>query len=379
MTQPTTKPPRAGYTPKLYADVAELIKNGPIAPPTPTILTCSDRIGLFYESAVNSVFGDPESGKTWIALVGIAEQLLARQPAMFIDLDHNGAAAIVSRLYALGVPKDVLSDPELFRYTEPEDGADLVQLIEDARQWRPSLVVIDSVGELLPVYGASSNSADDYTKVHGLAIKPFAQLGAAVVLVDHEAKNANSREYGAGGTMAKKRTIDGSYLRCRVVDAFAPGRGGQAELTIAKDRHGGLRATRDGGDREPLAAKFQMTVPAGFPDSLKWRLEAPAPGERAKATQHANDDRLARIVSEIEQLDPPARSGNDAASRISGRRQDVLDAYKLIGTGNVPGTAGTSGSRFPTPMSGTGNHPAGTDRNNVTPLHQPEFSSPEGA
>jgi hypothetical protein len=96
MTQPTTKPPRVGYTPKLYADVAELIKNGPIAPPTPTILTCSDRIGLFYESAVNSVFGDPESGKTWIALVGIAEQLLARQPAMFIDLDHNGAAAIVS-------------------------------------------------------------------------------------------------------------------------------------------------------------------------------------------------------------------------------------------------------------------------------------------
>ncbi|MFD2674810.1 AAA family ATPase [Gulosibacter bifidus] len=327
-----------GYTPKVYENIRDLLANGLATPPAPEIMRCSDGVGLFYSAAVNSVFGDPESGKTWIVLVAMTEQLLAGQSVLFIDLDHNGAAAIVSRLHALGVPTDTLSDASLFRYSEPEDAVDIRTLIQDATYWQPTLVAIDSLGELLPVYGASSNSADDYTRVHKAAIKPFAQIGSCVIVVDHEAKNAASREYGAGGTMAKKRAIDGAYLRCRVVDAFAPGRGGRAELTITKDRHGGLRAARDGSDKEPLAAKFELSVPGAFPDNLSWKLIAPAPGERAEANQRANDDRLGQLVKQIEALDPPATSGSDAARRIQGRRQDIFEAYRLISSGNVPGT-----------------------------------------
>lgn len=331
-------PVQLGYTPELYADVADMISKGLDAPPAPELLTCSDGVGLFYRGAVNSVFGDPESGKTWVVLAAIAEQVLDRQPALFIDLDHNGAASIVSRLFALGVPKRLLSDPKLFRYTAPEDATDVMRVIEDARHWHPSLVAIDSVGELLPIYGASSNSADDYTRVHKTAIKPFAQIGAGVVAVDHEAKNSASREYGAGGTMAKKRAVDGAYLRCRVVDPFAPGRGGKAELTIAKDRHGGLRAARVSDEREPLAAKFEMSVPASFPESLRWTLIAPVLGERATAQQRVADDKLADIVGKLDALEPPPTNGTDAAQRVKARRSDVLAAYKLWSSGNVLGT-----------------------------------------
>lgn len=348
-----------GYTPSLYANIRELIDAGLDGPPAPEIMACNDGVGLFYSACVNSVFGDPESGKTWVVLAAAADLLLQREPkpVLFLDLDHNGAAAIVARLFAFGVPKYRLSDPAMFRYCEPESPQDIHNVIQDAALWRPALVAIDSLGELLPIYGASSNSADDYTRVHKTAVKPFAQLGTCVVVVDHEAKNAASREYGAGGTMAKKRAVDGSYLRCRAIEPFTPGFGGTAELTVVKDRHGGLRAARGGKEREPLAAKFTLTVPPSFPDSLEWRLTAPAPGEQAVGKQRQTDDRIASLVKRIEALDPPAASASDAARRIEARRQDVFEAFKLISSGNVPGTSGTPVPSSQPPISGTGNPP----------------------
>ncbi|GGA59422.1 hypothetical protein GCM10011490_06800 [Pseudoclavibacter endophyticus] len=374
----------------LYADLAALLRDGVPEPPTPTIGLCSDGIGLFYPGTLNTVFGDPESGKTWVVLAALTEHLHGGGRAIFVDIDHNGAASIAARLLALGAERDVITDQSRFRLTSPGDADEMQQVVKDAHSWNPTFVGLDSIGELLPIYGASSNSADDFTRVHSAALKPFVKLGASVVAVDHEAKNSASRDYGAGGTAAKKRVIGGAYLRCRIIDRFAPGKGGRAELLIAKDREGGLRRHRDGKDAEPLAAKFVLTPRKDNSDMLRWDFYAPEPGERPQAPQGTTGKSLDDIIALIDALDPPARSANDAAQRISARRVDVLEAWRLRASGgsrnhaeppelvvpgsqppcpepgttpngHVAGTPGTGGSVVPNPHVGNREPPVGGD------------------
>ena len=395
--EPAAEASTPGYTADLYVDVAALLAHGPVIPPTPEHGKRDDGVGVFYKGQVNTLIGDPESGKTWLALAAAAGVLIDEGTALIVDLDHNGAGPTVSRLRALGVALDVLANPERFRYTAPEDADGIGQVVDDARTWRPDFVVLDSIGELLPLYGANSNSADDFTAVHAAALKPLAAAGACVVTIDHLAKGRESAEYGAPGTAAKKRAIGGTMLRVTVVQPFTPGMGGSAELTIDKDRHGGLRAKSGPGTR-PLAGVFTLRQLDG--GALGWTIRPPEPGETPSAKRKSLDpqgaDTLDDLVDKIDALDPRPASANDAARRIDGRRQDVLEAFKIwldrwheltakpAGSGSRPESAGTttgttsdmraSGSReggddpnenrmiqrIPGGSGGSGNHPGTT-------------------
>lgn len=96
----------------LYVDVAALLDGDLADAPAPESLRRTDGIGLFYNGQVNLVFGDPESGKSWICLAAISEALSLGRRAVVIDLDHNGPSATVQRLLMLGAPEDALRDPE---------------------------------------------------------------------------------------------------------------------------------------------------------------------------------------------------------------------------------------------------------------------------
>ncbi|MGW8565177.1 hypothetical protein [Isoptericola sp. NPDC055881] len=301
----------------LYGDVAALLAGGIPAPPEPAVLACSDDVALFYTGQVNHVFGDPESGKTWLCLAAVASELAAGRRAAVVDLDHNGMAATVSRLVDLGASKEALADPARFRYAEPEDRWHLLAIVSDLASWRAHVIVVDSLGELLPLFGASSNSPDDYTKVNTATLVPLARSGAAVIVIDHLAKNTDSRAMGATGTAAKKRSFGGVSLRVAVVDQFVKGQGGSARVTIAKDRHGGLRAYRPSatGNNEPLAAMFRL-----HPDS-RYTVSAPTGSEPAES--NVMDD-----VAELRQMDPPPSSVTDVAQRMTWRRQRAADALR---------------------------------------------------
>lgn len=322
-----TTPPTAPYF-----DVASLLAGNLPEPPKPTIMRRTDGVGLFYEGQFSLVFGDPECGKTWLALCAIAQVLTDGGRALFIDLDHNGAVSIITRLLNLGVPVETLGDLARFRYIEPGDTAELFQVVQDCQEWRPDLVGIDSLGELLPMFRASSNNGDDFTAVHARIIKPLVRVGAAVVVIDHLAKGTESRQTGPTGSPAKRRAVGGVSLRVRAKEAFTPGRGGTAYVLVNKDRHGGLRAASPTGDREPLAAVFTLHPESG--DELTFSLRPARDGEQAPA-DHAAPDLVAKIAA----LDPPPKSANDAAARIGGQRQAVLAAYRewqqnLGGTGS---------------------------------------------
>lgn len=253
-----------------FVDVAALLAEGLPEPPAPTICRRDDGVGLFYEGQVNTVFGDPESGKTWLAYGAVVETLIDGGRALIIDADHNGGQQVLWRLLALGAPLKLLADPALFRLAEPEDRSDLLTAVQQGAAWCPTVAVVDSVGEVLPILGKSSNSPDDYTDAHRLVLRPLALAGAAVVQVDHLPKSVDSRRQGPTGTAAKGRAVGGVSLRVTVREPFTPGRGGVAVLTIWKDRPGGLRAHAPMAQGvEPTAGVFRLS-PEG--DGLRWAV-----------------------------------------------------------------------------------------------------------
>lgn len=313
--------------PPLFVDVAALLAGGLPVPPAPTVCRREDAVGLFYRGQVNSLFGDPECGKTWVALAATAEVLADGGRALVIDADHNGAPQILARLQALGVSPGVLGDPGRFRLAEPEDGTHLRLIVTEAEVWQPTLAVVDSVGEVLPLLGMNSNSPDDFTAANRAVMRPLARSGAAVVTIDHLAKSPESRAAGPTGTAAKRRAAGGTSLRVTLREPFAPGRGGSASLSIAKDRAGGLRGLSPVvGRSEQPGGIFILTERNG---ELSWRVTVPTADDAISASEVSGrkpytvtpDD-----VAEIDSLDEHDRESVRNLRSVTGWGSDRATA-----------------------------------------------------
>jgi hypothetical protein len=307
----------------LWGDVASFLENGIPDPPRPVALRREDGHALFYAAKVNVLFGDPESGKSWIAYAAVAQVLAEGRRAAILDVDHNGLREVVTRLLALGAPKARLADPAVFRYYEPEDGDMLIRSVFDARSWRPAVAVVDSLGEVMPMLGLSSNSPDEYTSGHRRVLSALAVAGAAVIAVDHMPKSEEARQHGQTGTLAKRRAVNGASYRVTVHQTFAPGKGGAASLTVQKDRPGGVRAVCPIDGRYQPAGRFVMT--ALDDGTLTWKVTAPVLGE------HRQDDD--GDLAELDALDPPPKSVRDVKDRLgwgTGRSSTSLAAWRQL-------------------------------------------------
>lgn len=307
---------------ELYVDVAALLDGKLPEPPKPALLTRTDGHALFYAARVNVLFGDPEVGKTWVALAACVEAQRAGRRVLFMDLDHNGAEAVVANLLLLGAPARALRDRDFFRYCDPDDPSEIRLIVDDCCTWRPAVAIIDSLGELLPMMGMSTNSGDEYTLANGRVLQPLADVGAAVIAIDHLAKNINSRAVGPIGTGAKRRALGGASIRVKAGRQFVPGKGGSALLIVNKDRHGGVRKNCPSGEREPLAGTFVMDEPDADGD-VDWRIIPPL-----ELTAASLDDKGAEFLAAVRQLDATTFTAKDAAVRLFGETPPTASQIK---------------------------------------------------
>ena len=74
-----------------------------------------------------------------------------------------------------------------------DDRAELTGVVDDLVAWAPDgVVVVDSIGEIFPMLGVSSNDNDEVTAGLRRVLSPLAKAGAAVVAIDHKAKSTES-------------------------------------------------------------------------------------------------------------------------------------------------------------------------------------------
>ncbi|WP_220138457.1 hypothetical protein, partial [Nocardioides massiliensis] len=176
------------------------------------------------------------------------------------------------RLALLGAPWHLIADQDRFRYYEPEDADQLRAAVADITRLAPTIVVIDSLGEVLPMLGVKSVDNDEITAALRDIAMPPAKAGSCVISVDHLPKSAEARVtgYAIGGT-AKKRAMDGAYLRAEAKVKPAPGGIGRVTLRIEKDRTGELRKTSGGGYAGEFVIDSTHTLPDGTP-TTKWEI-----------------------------------------------------------------------------------------------------------
>ena len=81
--------------------------------------------------------------------------------------------AITANLLMLGAPPEALRSQRTFRHCEPDSASKVLNAVATGHFWHPDVLVIDSIGELLPLFETDSNSADEYTATTNRILSPF--------------------------------------------------------------------------------------------------------------------------------------------------------------------------------------------------------------
>jgi RecA/RadA recombinase len=238
----------------LERDLSDVL-NGTYVVPTPTILAREgdDPTFTFYPGTVNGIYGEPESGKTWIALQAVVEVLRDGGHVRYLDYEST-PGTIVHRLLLLGADTEAMRTH--FHYYKP-DAAPTGDAYTKLLNSESTLIVLDGVTESFGSLNLDPNSNTDARAWHNTLPRPLSQLtGAAVVLIDHVSKTGGRSGF-ALGAQHKKAAMDGAVILVDVEEPLAPGRIGVLRMDIAKDREGALRA-KSGPRKEGRLAPFAI-------------------------------------------------------------------------------------------------------------------------
>lgn len=208
--------------------------------PGPTILYRTDGQCLLYAGKINAIFGESESGKTWVALEAVRQQLTQGNKVFYIDFEDS-KRGIRGRLKALGVLREQFTR---FKYANPDSGYNETAqqaLLGSIRDFTPDLIVMDGVNAAMNLLGLDLEKNKDATQFSQVVLRPLRLWGAAVLTIDHVTKSKDNRGNYAIGAQAKRADIDGVAISVDVTMPFGRGSNGKLNLKITKDRPGFVR------------------------------------------------------------------------------------------------------------------------------------------
>jgi hypothetical protein len=309
----------------------------------PSLLERSDGAKLLYAGKVHSIYGESESGKSWIVQHAAAQQINGGNGVIYIDFESE-PHDITHRLLLLGADKEKVRTHLTYIRPEaaphPADPAWSSLLAATA-----TLVVIDGVTEALTMWGGASKENDDITTFMRHFPRAIARATkAAVVLVDHVAKDRETRGRFAIGGQAKLASIDGAAYLAEPLDAIAPGRMGRLTLRVTKDRPGSVRKVsgmwrKSDRTQEAAVVLFDATVAGAVTFTLA------EPDTEAEVEQAKHDIRTRAAINYIKEnpgasLDATATGMRDAGIQIgSGTVGPFLKALVSDGILENRGTA----------------------------------------
>ncbi len=299
---------------------------GEISESPPTILRRTDGVGLLYAGKVHALYGEPETGKSWLGLIAIAEVIREGRFAVFLDLEDSPSAA-ATRLRALRVPDDEIAERLL--YLRPFEALDAEgrEALRAICSLAPAVVVMDAMNDVVALHGLDPNASEDIAKLNTWLLRPFAEVGAAVVVIDHVVKRRDDRGRFAFGSQHRLAIIDGAAFAIDAVTPFGRGRQGRARIRLTKDRSGFLRTLAQHGD-EALA---ELVIRSVGDDQVEAELR-PAGASLGELGLKTGDAQIIDVVQQfgVTGATPPevrralARVGRSLAEGSVRKRLDAL-------------------------------------------------------
>jgi len=207
----------------------------------PSMLRREDGNCLLYAGKINAIFGESESGKTWIALEAIRQELEKNNIVFYLDFEDS-ARSILNRLKTLRVKQEKF---KMFRYANPDEplGEGIGEIMRtQIMAYLPTLIVVDGVNAAMNLLGLDLEKNKDATHFSQKVLKPLRIGGAGILTIDHVTKSKDNRGNYAIGAQAKRADIDGAAFAVSVALPFGRGIDGALDITCTKDRPGFVRA-----------------------------------------------------------------------------------------------------------------------------------------
>lgn len=286
----------------------------------PTVLERSDGEHLLYPAATNTILGEPEAGKTWLALFAAQQVLAAGGTVVYIDLEDM-PKRIMDRLVQLGTSQEAIFDR--FFYFQPETTPS-IEVLDSVLDLNPDLLVIDALTEFLVLHGADVNSNSQVAAVLAGLPRKAAGRGATVLLLDHVTKALENRGRWGIGAQHKLAAVSGASYRLVVHDSFGRGANGWARLVVSKDRPGYVRGPRTTRfDSEDCAADFLLLADG---TSI---LEPPIDAEVRKA-RRLHEDIVAAVSEGRSENDGRGLTKGELEKRVTGRKETIGQAVETL-------------------------------------------------
>lgn len=226
--------------------------DGSYTTPEPELLPRTDGICLLYRGFTHSFHGESESGKSLLAQVESVRILASGGRVLFIDFESD-PGSVSARLIEFGATPAQIADRFVYVRPEvkPDAGPAEAAAFRAHLHERFDLAVVDGVTDALALWGAETKDNDGITRWARSLPKAIADsTGAAVVLVDHVTKDADSRGRFAIGGQAKLAALTGAAYTVEVASPLGRGLRGVIALRVAKDRPGFVR-----GHSGPMRAR----------------------------------------------------------------------------------------------------------------------------
>lgn len=232
----------------LPMDVAAVL-DGTHQPLQPTVCRREgEGLALFYPGKSHALIAESEAGKTWLALFAAKQEVEQQHHVYFYDFEDD-EGGVLSRLQDMDTDVNALRTH--FHYVRPDEPLrDEVRVAWQAEheRVRPTLVIVDGVTEVMTQHGWGQNDNADVAAFYRLILRPMADLGAAVVALDHLPKY-DEKQRGAIGGVHKLNGIDGAVYRLKSVKEIVPGRLGLSSVTVDTDRPGQVKREQTPGKR----------------------------------------------------------------------------------------------------------------------------------
>ena len=324
--------PNLALVPDIDADHIELAKersswyprpldlDGEIDQLVPEFLARDDGHRLFYKGKINAVLGESESGKTWVALLGVKQALDVAERVIYLDFEDSGKG-ILARLRSMGVEDAKFKD---FIYANPDQNLTLeerMDLVDALSEFQPDWIIVDGVNAAMTLLNLELTSNRDATFFSQQLLRPLAQSGAGVITIDHVPKSKDNRGDYAIGAQAKRADINGSAIAVSVSKPFGKGMTGELNLKVTKDRPGSLR-------EHSKDAKFagKVILKSDASGKVMMSIQNPQMGEEGQI----KPTHLMEAVSRLLEGASMPLSKSAVIKETTGKTESVMIAIKYL-------------------------------------------------
>ncbi len=209
----------------------------------PTMLERADGNRLIYPGKVHSIYGESESGKSFVAQYACAVEIMAGRKVLYLDFEDS-PGEVAHRLKLFGATSAQIK--ENFIYVQPFEsltGYESNKAFKGLLASTYSLCVLDGYTVAMSLItqptGTPESQVAAFMRV--LPKQVVRYTGAAILTIDHVVKSKDGRGRFALGSQEKLNQVTGAAYSIEVAKAIYPGARGELVLRVTKDRLGQVR------------------------------------------------------------------------------------------------------------------------------------------